>query len=97
MSQKTILKKKNIQLNDWRNLLQQPITDTHQGLAGSWESCAIGERVKKEGRIFTNEKDLTLESRCLGYDFYFAIRKEKIERALEILEKIEILPTVWRR
>lgn len=97
MKQKVVnLNKKTKTLDHWRNLLNESITDTHLGLAGSWESCAIGERSRIEGNILTTENNLNLESRCLGYDFYIAIRNGKIERALEILEQIETLPTIWK-
>ena len=97
MKQKNVhLNKKYILLDHWRHLLDQPLTDTHVGLAGDWEFCAVGERSRKEGKILTSEKELNLESKILGCDFYVSIRKGKVQRAFEIIEQIENIPTIWK-
>ena len=97
MKQKNVyLNKKYILLIGWRRLLDQPLTDTHIGLAGDWEFCAMGERSKKEGKVLTRERDLNLESRILGYDFYVSIRNGRIQRAFEVIEQIENIPTIWK-
>jgi len=90
------LNKKYILLDGWRRLLDQPLTDTHIGLAGHWEFCAMGERSKKEGKVLTRERELNLESRILGYDFYVSIRNGRIQRAFEVIEQIENIPTIWK-
>jgi len=90
------LNKKYILLDGWRHLLDQPLTDTHIGLAGHWEFCAMGERSKKEGKVLTRERELNLESRILGYDFYVSIRNGRIQRAFEVIEQIENIPTIWK-
>ncbi len=97
MKQKNVyLNKKYILLDGWRRLLDQPLTDTHIGLAGDWEFCAMGERSKKEGKVLTRERELNLESRILGYDFYVSIRNGRIQRAFEVIEQIENIPTIWK-
>ncbi len=97
MKQKNVyLNKKYILLDGWRHLLDQPLTDTHIGLAGHWEFCAMGERSKKEGKVLTRERELNLESRILGYDFYVSIRNGRIQRAFEVIEQIENIPTIWK-
>ncbi len=97
MKQKNVyLNKKYILLDGWRRLLDQPLTDTHIGLAGHWEFCAMGERSKKEGKVLTRERELNLESRILGYDFYVSIRNGRIQRAFEVIEQIENIPTIWK-
>jgi len=40
--------------------------------------------------------DLTPEARLLGYNFSVVIQNDNNEVAIEIIEKIEKLPTIWR-
>jgi len=56
----------------------------------------VGERSKKEGKVLTRERELNLESRILGYDFYVSIRNGRIQRAFEVIEQIENIPTIWK-
>ena len=49
-----------------------------------------------EGRFLENVKDLTPEAIKLGYDFSIAVDKRDNDEALQIIEKIEKLPTIWR-
>ncbi len=55
-------------------------------------------------RVFFSQKteqlikklELTPEKRLQGYDFSIAIQKGNNDVAIEIIEKIEKLPTIWR-
>ena len=58
--------------------------------------CALGERIKIEGKDLENLKDLSPEAIKLGYDFSVAIQEKDNHKALEIIEQIEKLPTIWR-
>ncbi|MFN3655083.1 MAG: hypothetical protein ACK4TO_07130 [Candidatus Nitrosotenuis sp.] len=49
-----------------------------------------------EGRDLANLKDLSPEAIKLGYDFSVALQEGNNDLALEIIEKIEKLPTIWR-
>jgi hypothetical protein len=40
--------------------------------------------------------ELTPEGRLLGYDFSVAIQNDDHDVAIEIIEKIEKLSTIWR-
>ena len=95
-TQKTEQLLKKIKLDNWRELIKQEITDQHQDLSDNWKTCAIGERIKKEGRDIKSIKDLSPEAIKLGYDFSVALQERDHQRALEILESIEQLPTIWR-
>jgi len=46
-----------IELADWRQKLREPITYGHQTLSDNWKSCALGERIRKEGRDLSKVKD----------------------------------------
>ncbi len=52
--------------------------------------------MQREGRDLDKVKDLTLEAVKLGFDFATAIKLHDSTAALEILEQIERLPTIWR-
>ena len=41
-------------------------------------------------------KDLSPEAIKLGYDFSVALQERDNQKALEIIEKIELLDTIWR-
>ena len=86
-----------IELADWRQKLREPITYGHQTLSDNWKSCALGERIRKEGRDLSKVKDLVPEAIKLGFDFAAAIKRRDTTTALEILEQIETLPTIWRK
>ncbi len=85
-----------IELSDWRQRLREPLTVSEHALSDNWKSCALGERMKKEGRDLDRVKDLTPEAVKLGFDFATAVKKRDSSAALEILEQIERLPTIWR-
>lgn len=86
---------KKIDLIDWRQKLREPLTYKHQTLSDNWKSCALGERIRKEGRDLNTVKDLSPEAVKLGFDFAAAIKRRDSSAALEILEQIEQLPTIW--
>ncbi|MEM2785043.1 MAG: hypothetical protein QXW37_00355 [Candidatus Nitrosotenuis sp.] len=95
-SQKTEQLIKKMELVQWRAILHEKITQSHQDLSDNWKTCALGERIRLEGRDLTNLKDLSPEAIKLGYDFSVALQERNNDLALEIIEKIEKLPTVWR-
>lgn len=77
-----------IELTDWRRLLREPLTGAEHDLSDNWKSCALGERMKREGRDLDKVKDLTPEAVKLGFDFATAAKRRDSTAALEILEKI---------
>ena len=85
-----------IELTDWRLKLRAPLTYSHQTESDNWKSCALGERMKKEGKALNKVKDLTPDAIKLGFAFATAIKRRDSTTALEILEQIEKLPTIWR-
>jgi hypothetical protein len=87
---------KKMELVQWRNTLQQNLTQKHQELSDNWKTCALGERIRIEGRDLKNIKELSPEAIKLGYDFSVALQERNNDLALEIIEKIERLPTIWR-
>ncbi len=95
-SQKTEQLIKKLDLVQWRNRLQEKINHNHQELSDNWKMCALGERIKIEGRDLRNIDELTPEARLLGYDFSVAIQNGDNDSAISIIEKIEKLPTIWR-
>ena len=95
-SQKTESVIRELKLTDWRNRVGDNLDKTHQDLSDNWLKCAIGERMKIEGRFLENIKDLTPEAIKLGYDFSVALDERDGDEALRIIEKIESLPTIWR-
>ena len=95
-SQKTEQLLKKLELKHWRELARERIDQKHQDLSDNWKTCAIGERIKREGRDLNSIKDLSPMAIKLGYDFSVALQEKDNEKALEIIEKIEQLPTIWR-
>ena len=85
-----------IELTQWRNRLQEQLNHEHQELSDNWKICALGERIRIEGNDLQNIDELTPEARLLGYDFSVAIQNRDGYTALEIIEKIEKPPTIWR-
>ena len=85
-----------IELSDWRQRLQEPLTHNEQSLSDNWNYCALGERIKKEGRGLDKVKDLTPDAIKLGFAFATAVKRRDSAVALEILEQIEKLPSIWR-
>jgi hypothetical protein len=85
-----------MELTEWRKMVQEQLTQKHQDLSDNWKTCALGERVRVEGRDLKNLKDLSPEAIKLGYDFSVALQERNNDLALEIIEKIERLPTIWR-
>ena len=84
-----------IELSDWRQRLQEPLTYNEQSMSDNWKYCALGERIKKEGRDLHKVKDLTPEAIKLGFDFATAVKRRDSTTALTILEQIEKLPSIW--
>ena len=95
-SQKTEQLIKKLELTQWRKNLQEKINQNHQDMSDNWKMCALGERIKIEERELKNIDELTPEARLLGYDFSVAIQNGNNDIAIEIIEKIEKLPTIWR-
>ena len=85
-----------MELTNWREKIRGQLTQEHQELSDNWKMCALGERIKIEGRDLENIKDLSPEAIKLGYDFSVAMQERNNEDALNIIEKIERLPTIWR-
>ena len=50
-SQKTESIIKKFELTYWRKKIQECLNETHQELSDNWMRCAIGERMKIEGRF----------------------------------------------
>jgi NOL1/NOP2/fmu family ribosome biogenesis protein len=95
-TQKTEQLLKKMELTQWREMVQQELEQKHQDLSDNWKTCAIGERIRKEGIDLKNIKDLSPEAIRLGYDFSVALQERNNDAALEILTKIENLQTIWR-
>ena len=95
-SQKMELLIKKFDLTDWRKKVKENSSKQNQELSDNWLNCAIGERMRIEGRFLENIKDLTPEAIKLGYDFSIAMDERDNDEALQIIEKIEKLPTIWR-
>jgi hypothetical protein len=85
-----------IELSDWRQRLQEPLTSNEESLSDNWKFCALGERMRREGRDLDKVKDLTPEAIKLGFSFATAVRRRDSTAALEILEQIEKLSSIWR-
>lgn len=85
-----------VNLTQWRELVQEQLTQKHQNLSDNWKTCALGERIRIEGKDLQNLKDLSPEAIKLGYDFSVALQERNNDLALEIIAKIERLPTIWR-
>ena len=95
-SQKMELLIKKFDLTDWRKKVKENLSKQNQELSDNWLNCAIGERMRIEGRFLENVKDLTPEAIKLGYDFSIAVDERDNDEALQIIEKIERLPTISR-
>ena len=95
-TQKTEQIIKKFELTQWRAHLQEKLDHSHQELSDNWKMCALGERIKTEGRILKNINELTPDARKLGFDFSVAIQNRDNDSALKIIEKIEKLPTIWK-
>ena len=95
-SQKMELLIKKFDLTDWRKKVKENLSKQNQELSDNWLNCAICERMRIEGRFLENVKDLTPEAIKLGYDFSIAVDERDNDEALQIIEKIEKLPTIWR-
>lgn len=93
--QKTEQLIKKIELNQWRKRLHEKLNHDHQDLSDNWKMCALGERIKIEGKDLQNINELSPEARLLGYEFSVAIQNRDNDAAIKIIEKIEKLPTIW--
>lgn len=95
-TQKTEQIASKFRLNTWRQLAQESLNQKHRDLSDNWKMCAIGERIRLEGRDLESIKDLSPEAIKLGYDFSVAMQEKDNQKAIEIITKIEQLPTIWR-
>ena len=95
-SQKTDNVLHKFELLEWRNRVNESLDEKHQDLSDNWLSCALGERMKLEGRFLKNIKDLSPEAIKLGYDFSIAMQERDNVSALHIINEIELLSTIWR-
>ena len=95
-SQKTDNVLRKFELLEWRNMVKESLDEKHQNLSDNWLSCALGERMKLEGKFLKNIKDLSPEAIKLGYDFSIAMQERDNVSALRIINEIELLPTIWR-
>jgi len=95
-SQKTDNVLRKFELLEWRNKIKESLDEKHQNLSDNWLSCALGERMKLEGRFLKNIKELSPEAIKLGYDFSIAMQERDNVSALRIINEIESLPTIWR-
>ena len=95
-SQKTDNVLRKFELLEWRNRVNESLDEKHQNLSDNWLSCALGERMKLEGKFLNNIKDLSPEAIKLGYDFSIAMQERDNVSALRIINEIESLPTIWR-
>ena len=95
-SQKTDNVLRKFQLLEWRSRVKESLDEKHRDLSDNWLSCALGERMKLEGRFLKNIKDLSPEAIKLGYDFSIAMQERDNVSALRIINEIESLPTIWR-
>ncbi len=95
-SQKTEQILQKFELLHWRQLVQKKLEQKHQDLSDNWKNCAIGERIRLEGRNPNSIKDPSPGAIKLGCDFSVAMQEQNNEKALEIITKTEQLPTIWR-
>ena len=95
-TQKTDNILKKFELLEWRSKINEQLDEGHQNLSDNWLSCALGERMKLEGRFLKNIKDLNPKAIKLGYDFSIAMQERDNQSALKIIEEIESLSTIWR-
>ena len=95
-TQKTENILQKMELSEWRMRIQERLEQAHQEMSDNWKMCAIGERIKLEGKDLESIKDLSPEAIKLGYDFSVALQERDNQKALEIIEKIESLETIWR-
>ena len=83
-------------LTQWRSLLREPLCKKHEDLSDDWNTCAIGEITKKDGKRIKNIDELNPESILLGYDFFMAIKNKRKDIAIDIIQKLEKSQTVWK-
>ena len=95
-SQKTDNVLRKFELLEWRNMVKESLDEKHQNLSDNWLSCALGERMKLEGKFLKNIKDLSPAAIKLGYDFSIAMQERDNVSALHIINEIELLSTIWR-
>ena len=94
-SQKTEDLIEKMTLTHWREHVQNELGSEHQSMSDNWKMCAIGERIKLEGKDLESIKDLSPDAIKLGYDFSVAMQEKDNQKALEIITKIEQLTTIW--
>ena len=93
-TQKTEQLLKKMELAHWRERIQQRLEQTHQDLSDNWKTCAIGERIQREGAELKDVQDLSPEAIRLGYEFSVARQNRDTDAALEVLTKIENLDNI---
>jgi hypothetical protein len=85
-----------MELPQWREIIQHRLFQEHQNLSDNWKICAIGERIRQEGKDLTKIKDLSPEAIRLGYEFSVTMQNKDNRAAIEILTQIENLDSIWR-
>ena len=85
-----------MELPQWREIIQHRLFQEHQNLSDNWKTCAIGERIRQEGKDLTKIKDLSPEAIRLGYEFSVTMQNKDNRAAIEILTQIENLDSIWR-
>ena len=95
-SQKTEDLIEKMTLTNWRKQVQNELGSEQQSMSDNWKMCAIGERIRIEGRDLESIKDLSPNAIKLGYEFSVAMQEKDNEKALEIITQIEKLSTIWR-
>jgi hypothetical protein len=73
-------------------MIRGHLTQKHQDLSDNWKTCALGERIKTDGKDLQNLKDLSPEAIKLGYDFSVALQERNNDFALEIIKKLKNFP-----
>ena len=61
-SQKTEDLIEKMTMTNWRNHVQTELGKEHQDMSNNWKMCAIGERIRIEGRDLESIKDLSPEA-----------------------------------
>ncbi|NHI02650.1 hypothetical protein DYY67_0689 [Candidatus Nitrosotalea sp. TS] len=78
-----------IELTDWRQRLREPLTCNEQSLSDNWKFCALGERMRREGRDIDKVKDLTPEAIKLGFSFATAVKRRDSTMHLKSWSKLK--------
>jgi hypothetical protein len=57
-TQKTEQILKKMELTNWRKMVQEPISYTHEYMSDNWKLCALGERRVKKAEIYPKLRTL---------------------------------------